>query len=276
MALWCRSYEVGREGQDRFRLSAKKCSRIPHVLYCPTRPVDSSAAVVILFCKSYRHGLVVDIGVQVETSWYQFPTTAFDLLSCLVMADHLLCVSAIPTEVRNRLSDKFRCTWTLRLEDSEECKFGDGTDPALLFPLQPQFDAESESVIRIKIRSFRSSYLLFMKLFIKLLLCKFIHSKTKNIYLSYFICLNIIKCLPLEKDFCEYNISCQQHYLILKINKLTVFIPGLTIVAVKYICNRTLTNMHKHNFHLLKTKNSWFNDSFKPRSIFYIILNLID
>uniref|UniRef100_A0A1I7X7T6 Uncharacterized protein n=1 Tax=Heterorhabditis bacteriophora TaxID=37862 RepID=A0A1I7X7T6_HETBA len=48
MALWCRSYGVGREGQDRFRLSAKKCSRIPHVPYCPTRPVDSSAAVVIL------------------------------------------------------------------------------------------------------------------------------------------------------------------------------------------------------------------------------------
>uniref|UniRef100_A0A1I7WBT0 Pkinase_fungal domain-containing protein n=1 Tax=Heterorhabditis bacteriophora TaxID=37862 RepID=A0A1I7WBT0_HETBA len=64
----------------------------------------------------------------------------FGLLSYLVIADYLLCVSAIPAEVRKRLKwgfrlfekqtaddradGKFRFTGRVSLEDSEESKFG--------------------------------------------------------------------------------------------------------------------------------------------------------
>uniref|UniRef100_A0A1I7X0U4 Ig-like domain-containing protein n=1 Tax=Heterorhabditis bacteriophora TaxID=37862 RepID=A0A1I7X0U4_HETBA len=67
---------------------------------------------------------------------------SFSLLSYLVIADYLLCQSAHPAEVRNRLKlgfrllvkqiavdrsiGTFRCTWTVSLEDSEECKFNGG------------------------------------------------------------------------------------------------------------------------------------------------------
>uniref|UniRef100_A0A1I7WT16 Transmembrane protein n=1 Tax=Heterorhabditis bacteriophora TaxID=37862 RepID=A0A1I7WT16_HETBA len=67
---------------------------------------------------------------------------AFGLFSYLVIADYLLCVCAHPAEVRSRLKSGFRlllrqievdrstgefqCTWTVSLEDSEECKFNDG------------------------------------------------------------------------------------------------------------------------------------------------------
>uniref|UniRef100_A0A1I7WU96 Uncharacterized protein n=1 Tax=Heterorhabditis bacteriophora TaxID=37862 RepID=A0A1I7WU96_HETBA len=42
MALWCRSYEVGIQARGRIRLGAKKCSPIPRVPYCHTRPIDIS------------------------------------------------------------------------------------------------------------------------------------------------------------------------------------------------------------------------------------------
>uniref|UniRef100_A0A1I7XIR6 Anoctamin n=1 Tax=Heterorhabditis bacteriophora TaxID=37862 RepID=A0A1I7XIR6_HETBA len=63
----------------------------------------------------------------------------FELLSYLVIADYLLCLSAIPAEVRktlkwgfrlfveqtadDRVDAKFQCTGTVCLEDSEQCKF---------------------------------------------------------------------------------------------------------------------------------------------------------
>uniref|UniRef100_A0A1I7WUT6 Uncharacterized protein n=1 Tax=Heterorhabditis bacteriophora TaxID=37862 RepID=A0A1I7WUT6_HETBA len=47
MALWCRSYEVAKAGQDRFRSSAKRRSPFLLPTYCQPCPMDNCSTVVI-------------------------------------------------------------------------------------------------------------------------------------------------------------------------------------------------------------------------------------
>uniref|UniRef100_A0A1I7WE37 Uncharacterized protein n=1 Tax=Heterorhabditis bacteriophora TaxID=37862 RepID=A0A1I7WE37_HETBA len=89
--------EVGKEAPDRSRPDAKKSSRIPHVPYCHTRPIAISS-----WPSGSRRS------EEWGGRWSDPGRLPFGHLSYLVAADYLLCVCAIPAEVRKRLKWGFR------------------------------------------------------------------------------------------------------------------------------------------------------------------------
>uniref|UniRef100_A0A1I7W649 Transposase n=1 Tax=Heterorhabditis bacteriophora TaxID=37862 RepID=A0A1I7W649_HETBA len=57
MALWCRSYGVGMEAQDRIRSVPRRFSRFPLLPYCQTRPMDSFATILFKIAVCMRQKL---------------------------------------------------------------------------------------------------------------------------------------------------------------------------------------------------------------------------
>uniref|UniRef100_A0A1I7WE29 Uncharacterized protein n=1 Tax=Heterorhabditis bacteriophora TaxID=37862 RepID=A0A1I7WE29_HETBA len=76
-------------------------------------PILAGSAVIVLWCRSYETGVSLwPSGSRRRIRWKGHGTDpalyVFGLLSYLVIADYLLCVCAIPAEVRNRLGWGFR------------------------------------------------------------------------------------------------------------------------------------------------------------------------